>query len=240
MYNKSIFHRLELLLGKEIVSDISSKKVILFGVGGVGSWCAESLIRSGIHHLTIVDPDVICITNLNRQLQTDTENIGRAKVDELKKRLKKINPDAEIIALKKDYSQENFTDFNLYDYDYVIDAIDSLKNKIHLLKTCLSSNIKIFSSMGAASRIDPTKVLTAKISKTFNCPLARRVRRALKKEKIYKEFICVFSTEEAIKPIDKNDICDSKNIVNGTVAHIPAIFGFTLAGLVICDIKKAY
>ncbi len=122
--DNSLFNRTELLLGKEAMQRISSKRVIIFGVGGVGSWCAECLVREGIAHLTLVDSDVVCVTNCNRQLMATTKTIGEPKVEALKKRLLEINPEAEIVALQKNYSEETSSDFNIDTYDYVIDAID--------------------------------------------------------------------------------------------------------------------
>ena len=131
--DNSLFNRTELLLGKEAMQRISSKRVIIFGVGGVGSWCAECLVREGIAHLTLVDSDVVCVTNCNRQLMATTKTIGEPKVEALRKRLLEINPEAEIVALQKNYSEETSSDFNIDTYDYVIDAIDSLKDKISLI-----------------------------------------------------------------------------------------------------------
>jgi Dinucleotide-utilizing enzymes involved in molybdopterin and thiamine biosynthesis family 1 len=131
--NQTMLCRTELLLGAEAMERIAQKRVIIFGVGGVGSWCAESLIRSGIRHLTIVDNDRVCVSNCNRQLMATTKTIGQMKVDALKARLLEINPDAEIATLQEIYQEENAADFHLETYDYVIDAIDSLKDKAHLI-----------------------------------------------------------------------------------------------------------
>ena len=133
MKKQPAFHRTELLIGEAALKKLAATRVILFGVGGVGSWCAEALIRSGVGHLTIVDNDVICVTNINRQLQATAKNVGKSKVLALQERLLDIHPDADITALQKVYNKETREDFNLADYDYVIDAIDSLSHKVDLI-----------------------------------------------------------------------------------------------------------
>ena len=155
---EGIFNRTELLLGKETTGNIASKRVILFGVGGVGSWCAESLIRSGIHHLTIVDSDRICTTNINRQLMATTETVGEVKVEALKKRLLSINPEAEITAIEQVYCAETADSFHIETYDYILDAIDSLDNKVLLIRRACETQATFFASMGAALKMDPLKI----------------------------------------------------------------------------------
>jgi len=256
--NREIFGRTELLLGKAKVYEISSKKVILFGVGGVGSWCAESLIRSGIGHLTIVDSDRVAASNINRQLPATTKTIDKVKVEVLKERLLEINPNAEIIAIQQVYSRETSDSFGLENFDYIIDAIDSLTNKMDLILTACRTKAKLFSSMGAALKLDPSRIKTAEFWKVQGCPLAAALRRKFKKgEKPSKKFYCVYSDEllsnketliEETDPLraDEDGEPDSvdyefrskKVKVNGTIAHITAIFGFTLSGLVIRDIVK--
>ena len=144
----AIFRRSELLLGNERMGHIAQKRVIIFGVGGVGSWCAESLVRSGIRQLTIVDSDRVCITNINRQLMATTKTIGQVKVEALKERLLTINPAAEITAMQKIFTAENAADFELDTYDYIIDAIDSLKDKAALILLACQTEAKFYSSMG--------------------------------------------------------------------------------------------
>ena len=248
---QAIFRRTELLLGDELMERLSSKSVIIFGVGGVGSWCAESLIRSGIRHLTIVDSDRVCITNINRHV----------KVDALKERLLSINPSAEITALQQIFTAETAESFNLASYDYVIDAIDSLKDKLLLIQMACETKVKFFSSMGAALKIDPTRIQVAEFWKVQGDPLARALRKRFKQTKQFpkRKFLCVFSdellqnkghnatcgTEQCMCPKAKNgpgdpkllnhEWCSSKAQINGTMAHITAMFGFMLAGLVIKD-----
>jgi tRNA A37 threonylcarbamoyladenosine dehydratase len=262
-YNKGIFQRTELLLGKDIMEKIASQKVIIFGLGGVGSWCAESLIRSGIHHITLVDSDRICVTNLNRQLHATSKTVGQVKTEALKKRLLEINPLAEVTGIQKIYNPENHPEFELNSYDYIIDAIDSLSNKIHLIRQATRTNAAFFSSMGASLRLDPTQVKVSEFWKVKGCPLGSKIRKLMRKGDLpAKEFLCVYSeevldnrgsgsscgTDRCLCPKSHNgegdpdlinhEWCSQKAVINGTIAHITAIFGFTLAGLVIQSIYR--
>ena len=244
---QAIFRRAELLLGNEAMNNIAEKRVIIFGVGGVGSWCAESLVRSGIRKLTIVDSDRVSVTNINRQLMATSKTVGQVKVDALKERLLSINPTAEITALQQVFTAESASKFSLEEYDYIIDAIDSLKDKalLILMATSLPANredgtkggAKLFSSMGAALKLDPSRIKTAEFWKVKGDPLARALRNRFKRDKVFpkRKFQCVYSDEllENKMPIDPDDRG------NGSIVHITAIFGFTLAGLVVQDIVKA-
>ena len=233
---QAIFRRSELLLGDEAMSRIGEKRVIIFGVGGVGSWCAESLIRSGIRKLTIVDSDRVCITNINRQLMATTKTVGQVKVEALKERLLSINPSAEITALQQIFTAETAESFDIGSYDYIIDAIDSLKDKALLILMGTKTKAKFFSSMGAALKLDPTRIKITEFWKVQGDPLARALRKRFKHDGQYpkRKFQCVYSDEllENKLPIDPNDRG------NGTIAHITAIFGFMLAGLVVQDAVK--
>lgn len=248
---EGIFNRTELLLGKDKVDNIRNKRVIIFGVGGVGSWCAESLVRSGIQHLTIVDSDNVCITNVNRQLMATTETIGQPKVEVLKQRLLSINPAAEIKALQQVYCAETATSFHIETYDYIIDAIDSLDNKANLILHACTTPATFFSSMGAALKMDPLKIDITEFWKVKGCPLAKALRNKFKKSKNFpsRKFKCVYSEEllenkgadnyqETSETLPKNDWHAAKVHTNGTITHTTAIFGFMLAGLVIQDIIK--
>ncbi|MEN9917923.1 MAG: hypothetical protein RL662_359 [Bacteroidota bacterium] len=254
-----IFGRTELLLGIEGMQKIASKKVILFGVGGVGSWCAEGLIRAGIHYLTVVDSDRVAASNINRQLPATTQTVGLVKVEVLKERLLEINPQATINAVQEVYSIETSDSFHLHEYDYVIDAIDSLTNKMDLLFTACNTKATVFSSMGAALKMDSTKIKVAEFWKVIGCPLAAALRRKFKKnQKPRKKIYCVYSDElldnkgffEGEAPAARvnklgepdtvmYDARSKKVQINGTVSHVTAIFGFTLSGLVINDICKS-
>jgi len=218
------------------MSRIAEKRVIIFGVGGVGSWCAESLVRSGIRKLTIVDSDCVSVTNINRQLMATTKTVGQVKVDALKERLLTINPSAEITALQQVFNAESASQFGLEEYDYIIDAIDSLKDKALLILLACQTKAKLFSSMGAALKLDPTRIKTAEFWKVTGDPLARALRNRFKRDKQFpkRKFQCVFSDEllENKMPIDPDD----KG--NGSIVHITAIFGMMLAGLVVQDAVK--
>ncbi len=259
---KGIFKRTELLVGSSIMDTIAAQRAIIFGVGGVGSWCAESLVRSGIRHLTIVDSDRVCITNINRQLMATTKTVGHVKVEALRDRLLEINPHAEITALQKIYNEETADSFDLDSYDYVIDAIDSLKDKALLILRATASRATFYSSMGAALKMDPLKVQVAEFWKVRGCPLGSALRKKFRKQKIKlpRKFQCVYS-EELLDNLGHNETCgtaacmcpkakqgpgdpslvnhewcSSKAQINGTMAHITALFGFTIAGLVMDDI----
>jgi tRNA A37 threonylcarbamoyladenosine dehydratase len=262
---KGIFQRTELLLGSDIMSEMARKKVIIFGIGGVGSWCAESLIRTGIRHLTIVDSDRICVTNINRQLHATTQTVGEVKTDALKKRLLEINPFAIITDIQKIYNKDNHDFFQLDQFDYIIDAIDSLGPKINLIRRATRTNAVLFSSMGASLKIDPSRIKVGEFWDVIGCPLGSIVRKKIRKGDLpAKKFLCVYSeemlepkgnvascgTEKCLCPKTKDapgdleladhEWCSKKAVINGTVAHITAIFGFTLAGLVIQDVYNSF
>ncbi len=245
---KEIFSRNELLIGPEAMDKISKARVILFGVGGVGSWCAESLIRSGIGHLTIVDSDDVSITNINRQLPATTETVGQSKVNVLKTRLLAINPHANITAMQTIYTAETNDLFRLDTHDYILDAIDSLEHKTNLIINATRTNATFFSSMGAALKLDASRIRTAEFWKVYGCPLAAALRRRLKKNTMpEKKFLCVFSDEVLENkgtppdPSPGQSIWDERKArINGTIPHITAIFGFTLAGLLIQDIANSF
>ena len=227
---REIFNRQSLLLGEEAMEAIGSKRVIIFGVGGVGSWCAESLVRSGIKHLTIVDSDSVCDSNINRQLMATTQTIGQVKVDVLRERLLSINPAAEITALHQFFTAETADSFNLESYDYIIDAIDTLKDKTLLILMACNTEAKFFSSMGAALKLDPTRIKIAEFWKVQGDPLARVIRKRFKREGQYpaRKFQCVYSDE----------LVEAQGEGKGSLVHITAIFGHMLAGLVVQDAVK--
>ncbi len=260
---KGIFQRTELLLGKSFIEKAAEKKVIIFGIGGVGSWCAESLIRSGIGYLTIVDSDRVCVTNVNRQIMATTKTVGKVKTDVLKARLLEINPKAEITAIQKIYNPETSESFELDSYDFIIDGIDSLSNKIHLIQTATKTNACFFSSMGAALKMDPTRIKVAEFWKVDGCPLGAALRKRIKRiGGTSKKFLCVYSdellqnkgqntacgTEKCMCPkalegpgdaeLVNHEWCSLKAQVNGTTSYMPAMFGMTIASLVIQAIEK--
>ena len=230
----AIYNRTSLLVGQEVMKAFSEAKVIIFGVGGVGSWCAEGLVRSGVKHLTIVDSDRVCITNVNRQLMATPSTVGQVKVETLKARLLEINPKAEINAVQKIYSSETSDEFGLEEYDYIIDAIDSLKDKADLILKATATKAVFFSSMGAACKIDPTKVKVTEFWNVRGCPLGAAIRKKFRKNKTLpsRKFLCVYDEEV----LENRGLKEER--VNGTLVHITAIFGMTLSGLVISDIYR--
>ncbi len=261
---KAIYNRTELLLGDDVMQVLAGTRVIILGVGGVGSWCAEGLVRSGITHLTIVDSYRVCITNVNRQLMATTKTVGQVKVDALKEHLLEINPKAEIEAIQSIYCEETADSFDLDSYDYVIDAVDSLKDKALLILRATASKAKFFCSLGAALKTDPLKVRVAEFWDVRGCPLGAALRKKMKRAKTFpsRKFLCVYDdevlpnrghchtcgTEKCMCPKAQNgpgdpnllnhEWCSSKAQINGTTVHITAIFGMTLSGLVIDDIYR--
>ena len=263
---KAIYDRTELLLGDDVMQALSALKVIIFGVGGVGSWCAEGLVRSGITHLTIVDSDRVSVTNVNRQLMATTRTVGQVKVEALRERLLEINPEAEITAVQKIYCDETADEFDLNAYDYVIDAVDSLKNKALLILRASASTATFFCSLGAALKVDPLKVKVAEYWSVRGCPLGAALRKKMKRAGTLpsKPFLCVYDdevlpnrgrgqfgdAEEYLCPKEQDapgdpslvnhDWSCSKAQINGTTAHVTAIFGMTLSGLVIRDVYSKF
>lgn len=256
---QGIFNRTERLVGEDILQSLQSKRVIVFGVGGVGSWCVEALVRSGVRHITIVDSDKVAISNVNRQLMATTKTVGRVKVDALKEHLLDINPHADITALQMIFDETTAESFHLEEYDYIVDAIDSLRDKLLLIEYACRTKAKFFSSMGAALKMDPTKIEVAEFWKVKGCPLGAALRhkfRSLKRCPARK-FLCVFSqellpnlgpdnsvdaafaptdTQEGNSELANHDWNARKAQINGSLLHITGIFGFTLAGLILKDI----
>ena len=223
-----MFSRSTALLGKESMALLQSKRVILFGIGGVGSWCAEALIRTGLRHLTIVDDDIVQSSNINRQLPALPATLGRPKVAVLRERLLAINPEAEIIAIQARYTAETAADFSLAEYDYIIDAIDSVAEKTDLIiRASRARGARVFSSMGAALRLDPTQVRTAELFDVKGDALAKAVRARMKKLDLHpsKKIRCVYSEEQAQR-------CETR----GSLMQVTAVFGCTLASLVTKDL----
>lgn len=258
--------RAELLLGSETIDRLNNTRVLIFGLGGVGSWCAECLVRSGIRHLTLVDSDRVCVTNCNRQLMATSKTIGQVKVEVLRDRLLEINPNAEIVALQQVYDASTADSFHMEEYDFIIDAIDSLAQKAHLIlrATSLPKHITLISSMGAALRMDPFAVRKAEFWKVQGDALARALRNKFKKQKTFpkRKFYCVYSEEQPMqnqgdcyscgtaecickKPkeatgdlLDDHDWTASKAQVNGSMCHITAIFGMSIAGIVLNEVTN--
>lgn len=224
------FERTSQLIGEDNLLRLQRTKVILFGVGGVGGWCAEVLVRSGIGHLTMVDFDVVSDTNINRQLVATATNLGQPKVLEMRQRLLSIVPEADIVAVNTKYSEATASEFCFDDYDYVIDAIDTLDCKLHLIMRATQSTATLFSSMGAGRKLHADRIRVAEFWKVQGCPLARALRDRMKRTHCFpaRHFQCVYSDEIALRK--------GIPVRQGTLAHIVGTFGFRLADLVINDI----
>ncbi|HAS81368.1 MAG TPA: tRNA threonylcarbamoyladenosine dehydratase [Verrucomicrobia bacterium] len=261
----AILNRSALLLGDPVMVAMARAHVIIFGLGGVGSWCAESLVRTGIGHVTLVDSDRICVTNINRQLQATCSTIGQVKTEALRARLLDINPHADILSIQSVYDQETQGRFDLDAYDVVIDAIDSLFCKALLLNNATRSRATVFSAFGAALKLDPTLVRTSEFNNVKGCPLGSKLRKLMRKENLLpsKPVQVVYSEEAPLAnageslgcgtpnclcpkasegPGDQallnHEWCSRKAVINGSLAHITGIFGLTLAGLVIQQITR--
>ena len=221
-----MFTRTIQLIGEDGFRALQNAHVILFGVGGVGGWCAETLLRTGIGHLTIVDFDKVDTTNLNRQVVATHENIGQSKVLEMQKRLLTIAPEADIQAIDRQYNSETADTFDLAHYDIVIDAIDMVECKALLLYRATQAGCKVYSSMGAGRKTDPQKIRTTEFWKVQGCPLARALRTKMKKVGLMpaSQIQCVYSEEIAGE--------------KGTLAPVVGVFGMTLASMVINDIVR--
>lgn len=243
-YERGMLKRSSLLFGGAAMERISSARVIIFGIGGVGSWCAEALVRSGIRHITLVDSDNVSLTNCNRQLLATSKTVGQAKVEVMRERLLEINPNAEVVALQMPYTPETSDSFQLETYDFIIDAIDSLLNKAHLILTATSlpTHITFLSSMGAALRIDPSKVRCVEFWKIQGDALARALRTKFKKQKTFpkRKFLCVCSEETPMPNLGveiDTDVPDNlyagKVQVNGSLCPVTATFGLVLCSQVL-------
>ncbi|MGG4491741.1 tRNA threonylcarbamoyladenosine dehydratase [Metabacillus idriensis] len=240
------FSRNELAIGKEGIEILINSTVAVLGIGGVGSFSAEALARSGVGRILLVDKDDVDITNVNRQIHALVSTVGQPKADLMRDRIKEINPECDVIALKMFYTEETYEEFFSYGLEYVIDASDTISYKIHLMKECLNRGIPIISSMGAANKTDPTRFQIADISKTHTDPIAKVVRTRLRKEGIRKGIQVVFSDESPIviredvrlkvgndaAPIRKAKMPPSSN------AWVPSVAGLIMGGHVIMELLK--
>jgi tRNA A37 threonylcarbamoyladenosine dehydratase len=234
MNTNPIFERLALVTGEEGMEKLSRTNVLVFGAGGVGSWTAEALVRSGIGKIGIIDSDSICASNVNRQIEATTLTIGLPKAGELKKRLLEINPDCEITAWDELFSRENAGNFGIENACYVIDAIDTLKHKLDLIETVCGAGVTLFSSMGMALKMDPSRIKVASVWKTEGCPLARLVRQGLRKRGFSSTFTVVYSNERL--PRTDEPVLVQGKIVNGSIVTVTAAAGLFLASLVLRDV----
>lgn len=254
--SKEQFIRTELLLGTEGMERLKNAHVIVFGVGGVGGHVVEALVRSGISHISIVDDDTVCESNLNRQIIATWKTIGKSKVEAMKERILEINPECEVITHACFYLPETAEQFDFTKYDYVVDAIDTVTAKIDLAVRTTECKVPLISSMGAGNKLDPTRFEVTDIYKTSVCPLAKVMRRELKKRNIPKLKV-VYSKEEALTPISLGEMSDArqtdanckgqenqetithkKRATPGSTAFVPAVAGLIIAGEVIKDLTK--
>ena len=223
------YDRTEILIGKENIEKLKNSHVAVFGVGGVGSYTVEALVRAGIGEITIIDADNVDETNINRQILATVDVVGEPKVDVLEKRILSINSEIKVHKMCDFYSAENREKFFEQSYDYVVDAIDSIASKIDLIKYCYDNNIKIISSMGTANKLEPLKLKVADINKTVVCPLAKIIRKKAKELGI-KKLKVVYSEELPIKNENTN--------VLGSISFVPSVAGLIIASEVVRDIIK--
>lgn len=231
--------RTELLIGREKLERLSTKHVLVVGMGGVGSFAAEFIARSGVGRMTIVDGDVVDPTNRNRQLPALATTHGQSKVEWMADRIRAINPEIELRAIREFVRPEAIDALLDTDADYVIDAIDSITPKLTCIRTALSRNMRIVSSMGAGGRVDPSKIHVTDISKTYNCPFAQHIRKNLRNLGIRKGLTVVSSTELPDRgSIIRTDGTNFKKSAYGTISYMPAMFGATAASVVIRDLMN--
>ena len=237
---KEWLERTELLIKEEGIKRLQSANILIVGLGGVGSFAAEFLVRSGIGNLTIVDGDTVDITNINRQLPALNSTIGKNKTDVVAERILDINPEINLKKINEFLEPERMEELLTQEkFDYVLDCIDSLSPKLALIITCKRKKIKLVSAMGAGGKTDPSKVMVKDISKTNNCFLAKQIRKKLKKEQIHKGFRCVFSTEiQDENSLKMTDGSNYKKSFYGTISYMPAIFGLYAAAEVIRFLLK--
>ena len=233
------FSRTALLIGNDGLEKLKKSKVIVFGVGGVGGYTVEALARSGVGDITVVDDDVISLSNINRQIIATVDTVGKDKVEVIKDRILSINPNCKVTAKKAFYLPENSSEYDFSSYDYIVDAIDTITSKIDLCVNASKCNTPIISSMGAGNKLDPTAFEVTDIYKTSVCPLAKVMRRELKTRGI-KALKVVYSKEEPIKIADTQgvEIPSGKRQIPGSISFVPSVVGLIIAGEVIKDLIK--
>ncbi|WP_367566652.1 ThiF family adenylyltransferase [Lacrimispora sp.] len=247
------FSRTQMLLGEESMDKLANAKVAVFGIGGVGGYVVEALVRSGVGSFVLVDDDKVCLTNLNRQLIATRKTVGKYKVEVMKDRILEINPKAEVEMHQCFYLPENADDFDFKNYDYVVDAVDTVTAKLELIMRAKEAGVPVISCMGAGNKLDPTKFQVADIYKTTMCPLAKVMRRELKKRGV-KKLKVVYSTEKPVRPLEDMSIscrtncicppgaqhkCTDRRDIPGSVAFVPSVAGLIIAGEVIKDLSRA-
>lgn len=247
------FSRTQLLLGEEAIKRLSQARVAVFGIGGVGGYVCEALVRSGVGHFDLIDDDKVCLTNLNRQIIATRKTVGRYKTEVMSERMTEINPDVDVRIHSCFFLPENADDFPFEEYDYVIDAVDTVTAKLELIMRSKSMDIPIISAMGAGNKLDAGKMKIADIYETSVCPLARVMRHELRKRGV-KKLKVVYSDEQPIRPLEDMSIscrthcicppgaqhkCTERRDIPGSTAFVPAVAGLLIAGEVIKDLIAA-
>ncbi len=247
------FSRTELLLGVEGVERLKNSSVAVFGVGGVGSFTVEALVRSGVGHIAVIDDDKVCLTNINRQLIATRKTIGKPKVEVMRDRILEINPNCKVDIYQTFYTAETAESIDISGFTYIVDAIDTVSSKLLLIEKAKAANVKIISCMGAGNKLDPTRLEVVDIYKTSVCPLAKVMRHELRKRGV-KKLKVVYSQEPPIKPIEsEEDNCKTKCVcppgterkctqrrqIPGSVAFVPSVAGLIIAGEIVRDIASA-
>ncbi|MGN0328584.1 MAG: ThiF family adenylyltransferase [Lachnospira sp.] len=246
------FSRTEILLGNEAMEKLRKSRVAVFGIGGVGGYVCEALARSGVYKFDLIDDDKVCLTNINRQIIATRKTIGKYKVDVMKERILDINSEAEVRVYKCFFLPENANEFPFQEYDYIVDAVDTVTAKISIVMKAQELNIPVISSMGAGNKLDPSQFKVADIYKTKVCPLAKVMRRELKKRGV-KKLKVVYSEEQPVKPIENMEVscrtncvcppgaehkCTERRAIPGSTAFVPSVAGLIIAGEIVKDLTK--
>ena len=246
------FSRTQLLIGAEAIKKLSGSRVAVFGIGGVGSYVCEALVRSGVGHFDLIDDDKVCLTNLNRQILATRKTVGKYKAEVMAERMREINPEADILIHKCFFLPENADDFPFDEYDYVIDAVDAVTAKLELIMRCKGKEVPVISAMGAGNKLDAGRMKIADIYETKVCPLARVMRHELRKRGVEKLKV-VYSDEQPIRPLEDMSIscrshcicppgaqhkCTERRDIPGSTAFVPSVAGLLIAGEVVRDICK--
>ena len=229
------FSRTELLIGKDGLKKLAEARVAVFGIGGVGGYVVEALVRSGVGAIDLIDDDNVCLTNLNRQIIATHKTIGMSKVDAAEERILDINPDVKVTKHKMFFTPQNSSEIDFSKYDYVVDAIDTVSGKLEIIEQSKKAGVPVISSMGAGNKMYPELFEIADISKTSVCPLAKVIRQELKKRKIRKVKV-VYSKEIPLKPAESEESSGMKRQIPGSNAFVPSAVGLIISGAVIRDL----
>lgn len=246
------FSRTQLLIGEEAIQKLAKSRVAVFGIGGVGGYVCEALVRSGVGAFDLVDDDKVCLTNLNRQIIATRKTVGKYKVEVMKERMLEINPDVDVRTYQCFFLPENADDFPFEEYDYIVDAVDTVTAKLEIIMRAKEKNVPVISAMGAGNKLDTGRFRIADIYDTSVCPLARVMRRELKKRNV-KSLKVVYSDEQPIRPVEDMSIscrtncicppgaahkCTERRDIPGSTAFVPAVAGLMIAGEIVKDLSK--